>query len=159
MPNILTLLAWAAALFIAGVFLDSLRFKFTGHPTTRHIFETLREWSKIELFYPLGPWVIGLAELASAILLIVIPVALVIFAGGAYVGHAQFVGALISIGVMSGAIGFHLFTPLGVETPAQWSGDVVVRSSPALFYAACASWLCAALVIIVRWGAVFPAGA
>jgi hypothetical protein len=154
MRLLLTLLPWAAALFISGVFLDSLRFKFTAHPTTRHIFETLRDWSKIELFYPAGPWIVGLGELAASLLLIALPVGLIAFAGGAFVALSQFIGALIALGVMSGAIAFHLFTPLGIETPVQWSGSVIVRSSPALFWSACATWLCAALVLALRWPAV-----
>ena len=60
------------------VFLDSLRFKFTGHPTPEHIFTTLREWSGIGLFYPAGPWIIGLAELAASLLLLAAPVILFI---------------------------------------------------------------------------------
>ncbi len=159
MRSILTLLPWVAALFISGVFLDSLRFKFTGHQTPRHIFENLREWSKIDLFYPAGPWLIGAGELASSLLLIAIPAGLVAFRGGAHVGASQFAGALIAIGIMTGAIVFHLFTPLGVETPVEWSGDEIVRSSPALFYAACATWLCAAFVLVTRWKAVGGAGA
>ncbi len=154
MHTLLSLLPWAAALFISGVFLDSLRFKFTGHPTTRHIFETLRAWSKIDLFYPIGPWVIGLGELAASLLLIAVPAALVAFGGGEIVGAAQFAGALIAFGVMSGAIGFHLLTPLGIKTPVQWSGDVIVRSSASLFYAACATWACALYLLFVRWPAV-----
>lgn len=158
MQTIQSLPLWAAALFISGVFLDSLRFKFTGHRTTRHIFETLRDWSKIELFYPAGPWLIGLGELASSLLLIVAPAALIAFADGAHVALSQFAGAVLALGIMTGAIAFHLFTPLGVETPVQWSGNVIVRSSPALFYAACASWACAVFIIILRWNAVFGAG-
>lgn len=158
MQAIMSLLPWAAALFISGVFLDSLRFKFTGHRTTRHIFETLRDWSKIELFYPAGPWAIGLAELASSLLLIAAPAALVVFGDGGGVALSQFAGAALAIAVMSGAIGFHLFTPLGIETPVQWSGEVIVRSSPALFYTACATWLSAALILALRWDAVLGAG-
>ncbi|NWG93048.1 MAG: hypothetical protein HXY21_11175 [Parvularculaceae bacterium] len=153
MQMLLSLLPWAAALFISGVFLDSLRFKFAGHPTTRHIFETLRDWSKIELFYPVGPWAIGLGELLSSLLLIAVPLALAVLAGGAFVGAAQFLGGLIAIAIMSGAIAFHLFTPLGIKTPVQWSGNVIVRTSPALFYTACITWICALFLLVVRWPA------
>lgn len=154
MHLIATLLPWVAALFISGVFLDSLRFKFTGHPTTRHIFETLRDWSGIELFYPVGPWIIGLGELAASLFLIAIPAGLVVFTDGANVGLSQFIGAVIALLIMTGAVGFHLLTPLGVETPVQWSGSVIVRASPALFYSACATWACAALILALRWNSV-----
>ena len=158
MYDIWSLAPWAAALFISVVFLDSLRFKFTGHKTTRHIFETLREWSKIELFYPVGPWVIGAGELLSSLLLIAIPAGLSIFGGDAYISLSQFAGALLALGIMTGAIGFHLLTPLGLETPVKWSGDIIVASSKALFITACATWASAALIVFLRWNAVAGAG-
>ena len=158
MYDIWSLAPWVAALFISAVFLDSLRFKFTGHRTTRHIFETLREWSKIELFYPVGPWVIGAGELLSSLLLIAIPAGLSIFGGDAYIGLSQFAGALLALGIMTGAIGFHLFTPLGLETPVKWSGDIIVASSKALFITACATWASAAFIVFLRWNAVAGAG-
>lgn len=143
-------LPWAGGLFISAIFLDSLRFKFTGHPTPRHIFETLREWSGIGLFYPAGPWIIGLGELLSSILLIALPLALLAARQGRLADRSQFGGALIAIGIMSGAIFFHLFTPLGVETPVEWVNGVPTEYSPALFYSACASWLFALIILLVR---------
>jgi len=71
-----TLLIWGAALFIATIFLDSLRFKFSGHPTPEHIFTTLKEWSGIGLFYPAGPWIIGIAEAIAAFLVLFLPLML-----------------------------------------------------------------------------------
>jgi len=158
MNDVWSLAPWAAALFISAVFLDSLRFKFTGHRTTRHIFETLRDWSKIELFYPVGPWVIGAGELLSSLLLVAVPAGLLLFADGAYAGLSQFAGAVLALAIMTGAIGFHLFTPLGLETPVKWSGDIIVSSSKALFITACATWACAALILFLRWNAVADAG-
>ena len=144
--------AYAAGLFTAAIFLDSLRFKFAGHPTPAHIFTTLRDWSGIELFYPAGPWVIGLAELTAALLVLILPL------GARFVGLqrcaalSQSAGALIGLGVMTGAIGFHLFTPLGIETPVEWADGQIVASSPALFIAACITWLCCAGVLMLRGG-------
>lgn len=141
---------WGGALFISAIFLDSLRFKFTGHQTPRHIFETLKEWSGVGLFYPAGPVVIGLAELVSAALLIAAPLFFAATGKSALAARSQLVGAVIAIGVMSGAIVFHLFTPLGIATPTDWSGDTPTAYSPALFYAACASWAFAAIIIALR---------
>jgi hypothetical protein len=150
MSRIRILTAYAAGLFIAAIFVDSLRFKFAGHETPRHIFTTLRDWSGIELFYPAGPWIIGLAELASALLLIA--AALVMRLTGRKIVEAAFqvLGAFIALGVMSGAIGFHLFTPLGIETPVEWAGGEPTAFSPALFIAACISWSFALLIIALR---------
>lgn len=144
--------AYAAALFIAAIFLDSLRFKFAGHPTPAHIFTTLAEWSGIALFYPAGPWIIGLAELAAALLVLVLPLIARFIGLGRFAAPAQSAGALIGLGVMTGAIGFHLFTPLGIETPTAWENGQVAASSPALFVAACITWACCAVILVLRSG-------
>ncbi len=149
------LVIWGGGLFISAIFLDSLRFKFTGHPTPEHIFTTLRDWSGIGLFFPAGPWIIGLAELLASLLLVVIPAILLFTKKDAdLIGKSQFLGALIALGVMSGAIVFHLFTPLGIETPVAWTNGEPIEFSAALFYAACASWVFAALIVVLRKGAV-----
>ncbi len=150
MKFLLSLLPWAAALFISGVFLDSLRFKFTGHPTPRHIFETLKEWSGVELFYPAGPWIIGLGELAASILLVALPLVLIALKRRPLADLSQLGGALVAIAIMSGAIYFHLFTPLGIETPSAFANGEPTAFSPALFYAACASWVLAVMIAFMR---------
>ena len=147
-------LPWLGGLFISGVFLDSLRFKFTGHPTPQHIFATLREWSGIDLFYPAGPWIIGLGELASSILLIAAPLALLAAKKPKRIDLAQFAGALIAFGIMSGAIVFHLFTPLGITTPVEWDGETPTKFSAALFYSACVSWALAIAIMALKKGAI-----
>lgn len=148
------LVPWAGGLFIAAIFLDSLRFKFAGHPTPRHIFETLKEWSGIGLFYPAGPWIIGLGELAASILLVVAPLILLALNNKRLADLSQFGGAMIAIGIMSGAIFFHLFTPLGIETPVEWTNGAPTKFSPALFYSACASWAFALIILLVRRGSL-----
>ncbi|MFQ5563240.1 MAG: hypothetical protein ACE5FO_06700 [Parvularculaceae bacterium] len=141
------ILVWGGGVFISGVFLDSLRFKFTGHPTPQHIFTTLRDWSGIELFYPAGPWMTGLAELFASLLLIGLPVILVLTGPKTLIGKSQFAGAALAFAVMSGAIFFHLFTPLGIETPVEWSGGAPTAFSAALFYSACVSWAFAVVIM------------
>lgn len=152
------LAVWGMSLFIAAIFIDSLRFKFTGHPTPEHIFTTLREWSGIGLFYPAGPWVIGLGELLSASLLVLVPLILT-FTGGspARIGTSRFFGALIAFGIMSGAIGFHLFTPLGIQTPTEWQNGEILAQSPALFIAACITWVFAVILMAVNRPGAAPA--
>ena len=154
MQRLIQLLPWAGGLFISAIFVDSLQFKFTGHQTPEHIFTTLRDWSGIGLFYPAGPWVIGLGELLSALLLIGIPLVLLLTGAKNLIGKSQFLGALIAFGIMSGAITFHLFTPLGIATPTEWSGDTPTAFSSALFYAACVSWVFAVLIMLIRKGDV-----
>ncbi len=130
----------ALVVFVAAVFLDSLRFKFTNHPNTQEIFGRLNEWAASfgadGLFAHTGlfsQYVIGSAELvASALLLLGIVPALRAF---------QPIGAAIGLAVMTGAISFHLFTPLGV---------VVNDDGGALFGAAVAVWTACLAILVIR---------
>lgn len=150
MALISRILVWGGSLFISAIFLDSLRFKFAGHPTPQHIFTTLRDWSGIDLFYPAGPWIIGLGELLASLLLLGAPLLFILSKKTALIGPSQFLGALVAFGIMSGAIVFHLFTPLGIETPIEWANGVPLKSSTALFYSACATWVFAVLIMVFR---------
>ena len=128
-----------ATLYIAFVFLQSLFFKFTGSPETQHIFGTLDRWASETfnlpgLFLPPGPfnaYVIGSAELVASVLLLLSLV----------LRHTllRFAGALLSLGVISGAIVFHLFTPLGV---------VVLDDGGLLFAMAVGVWLASAFLLV-----------
>src|SRR5258706_3543950 len=102
-----TIVTRALSAYIAVVFVQSLFYKFTGSEESIFIFSTLRDWSGIGLFEPAGRWIIGSAELVASILL--------------FVPGLTIFGAAMAIGIMTGAISFHLFTPLGVEI----IGDVV----------------------------------
>ena len=109
---------WTLCAYMAFVFVQSLFFKFTAAPESIFIFTTLREWSGISLFEPVGRWVIGLAELLASILL--------------FIPRMRIFGAALAIGIMSGAIFFHLFTPLGVD---------IMGDHGELFTLACGVWL------------------
>jgi uncharacterized membrane protein YphA (DoxX/SURF4 family) len=89
-----TILTWLLRLIAAVILLQTLYFKFTGHPES------------VELFTKLGvePWGrigTGVIELAAGILLLVPATACL--------------GALLAIGLMSGAILSHL-TVIGIES-------------------------------------------
>ncbi len=139
----------AVAVFTSAVFLDSLRFKFTNHPNTQEIFGRLDAWATQHglpgLFAPTGlfsQYSIGVAELAAAILLL----------GGMFFPAYRFlqpVGAIIGLAVMTGAISFHLFTPLGIDPNNDGGG---------LFRAACMVWLGCLSLIALRWDAVTTLG-
>ena len=110
------LLRWAPVvltLWVAFVFIQSLFFKFTNSPETQYIFGALEGWAAglgfPGLFAPGGifsQYVIGTAELVASILILssLLP----------RFRWLRPVGALMGLGVISGAILFHLFTPLGV---------------------------------------------
>jgi len=130
----------AIAGFAAVVFLDSLRFKFTNAPETRTIFGKLDAWAGSlgaeGLFAQTGlfsQYAIGTAELLAASLLLVgIHPAL---------RRLQALGALIALAVMSGAVSFHLFTPLGIDPNNDGGG---------LFAAAVVIWATSIALIVIR---------
>lgn len=109
---------WALSAFIAIVFVQSLFFKFTGSAESVYIFSTLRAWSGIALFEPAGRWIIGICELVASILL--------------FVPRMRSLGAAMAIGIMTGAIYFHLFTPLGTN---------ILGDGGELFTLACGVWI------------------
>lgn len=132
--------------FICFVFIQSLFFKFNRSPETVYIFEEkLNPWATnltgIDgLFAPGGifsAYVVGSAELIASILLII---------GAVASRRIQSLGALLALGIISGAIFFHLFTPLGVEVQnADGSMD-----GGGLFIMACLVWLSSAIVLLLH---------
>ena len=129
------------AIFCSAIFTDSLRYKFTNHPNTQEIFGRLNEWAGSlgaeGLFAQTGlfsQYSIGVAELIASLCLLIgiLP----------RFHRLQGFGALLGLAVMTGAISFHLFTPLGVDPNNDGGG---------LFIAACLVWTsCLALVVIRR---------
>jgi len=128
------------SLFGSAVFLDSLRFKFTDHPNTQEIFGRLDGWAGSlgapGLFGHTGlfsQYVIGSAELVASSLLLI----------GLVPGlkRLHVLGAAIGFAVMSGAVSFHLFTPLGVDPNNDGGG---------LFAAACTLWVLTLTLLVIR---------
>lgn len=82
--------------------------------------------------------VVGTFELIASLLLL-----------GAALSHqrmVQVLGAALGLGVISGAIFFHLFTPLGVAVVnTDGSSD-----SGELFMLACGVWVCCAALLWIR---------
>lgn len=115
------------SLYIAFVFVQSLFYKFTGSDESIFIFSTLRDWSGIGLFEPAGRWIVGFAELVASVLL--------------FVPRTRIFGAGIAMGVISGAIVFHLFTPLGVE---------IMGDGGLLFIMACGVWIASAVILFLH---------
>jgi uncharacterized membrane protein YphA (DoxX/SURF4 family) len=135
LPPVLTL-------YIAFVFIQSLFFKFTNSPETQYIFGTLEGWGTSlgfpGLFAPDGifsQYVVGSGELVASILLL---------AGlTTQLRPLRPIGALMAMGVISGAILFHLFTPLGISV-LNTDGT---RDGGELFALACGVWLAAAALL------------
>lgn len=134
------------ALFASFVFLQSLFYKFTRSAETIYIFEEkLDPWAASlgfpGLFAPGGLFsatVVGSAELVAS--------ALILFGTFAGRPRIQGLGAVLGLGVISGAIMFHLFTPLGVSVRnADGSFD-----GGQLFAMACLVWLSCLGIMVVR---------
>jgi len=83
----------ALRIIVAIILIQTLRFKFTAHPDSVYIFE------KVGL-EPFGRIGIGILELIAGILLLI--------------PKTVWAGAILTLGVISGAIFMHL-TELGIE--------------------------------------------
>lgn len=108
--------SWCARLIVAVILLQTLFFKFTGAPESVAIFTAVGQ-------EPWGRYGSGVVELVASVLL--------------FVPGLVAVGAGLALGVMSGAIFFHL-TVLGIAV--QDDGGL-------LFALACVVWVGAALVL------------
>ncbi len=149
MNKVVKFAPFVLSLYIGFVFVQSLFFKFADSPETQHIFGILDAWAAERfgvtgLFLPPGPfnaYVIGTAELVATALLLagLVPRLRLLNA----------LGALLSICVISGAIFFHLFTPLGVEV--QGDGGL-------LFGMAVGVWAAAAILLVLHRDAIFRRG-
>ena len=122
------------SIFIMFVFIQSLFFKFSGSYETQYIFGALGDWSGLAWFGTYGGYIIGTAELIASILLIT---------------RLHAIGALMAVGIMTGAIFFHLATPLGVVQPAfNAAGEVIGSDSGTLFIMACLVWISGVMLVI-----------
>ena len=86
-------LSWILQFLVVGTFVQTLYFKFTAAPESVWIFSTLgmEPWGRIG---------VGVAELVASILLLI--------------PRTVWVGAMLAVAIMGGAIASHL-TRLGVE--------------------------------------------
>ena len=126
MDRILRFLTWPAALYIAGTLLWYEQYKLTGNEGSVYLFTILSDWLFIHGYEKPFRLFVAIMEIAASIF-VVLP------------GTRVF-GAAFALGVMSGAIFFHLVSPLGID-PYHDGGK--------LFTEACAVWLCSAFILIV----------
>lgn len=132
-------LPWVLAIVPAIVFLQTLPFKFTGHPMTQHIFSTIGDWfstlglAPIDAFFTnVGAYVIGGFEAIAAIALLV--------------PATRHWGALLGTALLAGAIFFHVATPLGIAV--QFPGEETPDSS--LFMLAVAAFTCCVALVLMN---------
>lgn len=138
---------WIPTLFASFIFVQSLRHKFFQSGETKYIFEEkLNTWAGTlgfnGLFAPGGLFSavhIGIFELIASFMMLI----------GAFSVNLywlQGIGALLGLGIISGAIFFHLFTPLGVVV-RQSDG---AKDGGGLFITALFVWLSCAILVALR---------
>ena len=127
-----TIISWVLRIAAAFILLQTLYFKFTAHPESVALFTKLgaEPWGRIGT---------GIIELIAGILLLLPATA--------------FIGAVLGVGLMSGAIISHL-TVLGIES----AGD-----GGTLFILAVIVWICSFIIAIMHkqdryklWNHFFP---
>ena len=133
-------LPWLLVAYVVFVFVQSLFFKFTGSEETTIIFNTIGDWmSGIGLdfiapaFKSVGGYAVGATELIASVLLLN--------------PKTRKLGAALGIAVISGAIFFHLFTPLGVNRIVDAAGNT---DGGVLFYMACGVWVSCAILLFLE---------
>lgn len=143
MDKLRAMVSWPIVGWMCYVFLASLPYKFAKHPDTQHIFGTIGDWLGTFLgdgigaaFREYGPYAVGGFELLTSIVLLApILLWLVSKARGTHFGDTRrrlhVLGGLMAAVVMSGAVFFHLFSPLGIEVLHEGESD-----GGSLFFAA-----------------------
>jgi len=125
--SVALVLPWALALGIAYVFVWYLQYKFTGADGSVWLFTVLTDWLGLhghEKAMRLG---VGTAELVASILVLY--------------RRTQVIGGAMAACIMTGAIFFHLVSPLGID-PYEDGGR--------LFTEACLVWIAGIAIVWLR---------
>ncbi|CAC9459539.1 FIG01200195: hypothetical protein [uncultured Gammaproteobacteria bacterium] len=150
MNNIIKITAsWMIALWSSYVFLGSLPYKFNGAAEPLHIFGTLGAWMSGflggtvgELFTQYGAYIVGGFELLTSLVLLA-PIVL-----WSKRQKLHCIGGLMSAAVMSGAIFFHLFTPLGWVV--KWSENGQIHTDAGLANAALSILVLGVVMVVLN---------
>lgn len=125
--SILRLLPWGLALWIAYIFIWYLQYKFLGHEGSVWLFTVLTDWLGFPGYEKAMRIGVGSAELAAGLLCLYRP--------------TQSIGGAAAAGIMTGAIFFHLVSPLGID-PYEDGG--------VLFAEAISVWLAGLVLLFIR---------
>ena len=122
--------SWVLQIVIAVILGQTLFFKFTGAPETKALFEVLGA-------EPIGRYATACAELLAVVLLLI--------------PRTSVIGAVVSLGVISGAILSHL-TKLGVSIDPQKLGNPNLEplAGPSLFVMAVIVLVGSICVLFIR---------
>lgn len=119
-------LSWLAAGWIAWELLYYEQFKLNGaEGSIEGVFRPLANWFGLPNHEPAVRWGVALLEIVAATLVINQP--------------SRWVGALMTLGLMSGAIFFHAIGPIGIDP---------YDDGATLFKEACFTWLVAIFLLV-----------
>jgi uncharacterized membrane protein YphA (DoxX/SURF4 family) len=124
MERALKLLCWPAAFYIGYVLLWYEQYKLTGNEGSVYLFTVLTDWLFLHGHEKAMRLAVATAEIAAS-LLVLVPA-------------TRMFGAALALGIMSGAIFFHLASPLGID-PYDDGAELFIR--------ACCTWLAAAFIL------------
>lgn len=124
MDRMLKLATWPAALYVAYVLLWYEQYKLTGNEGSVQLFTILTDWLFLHGHEKAMRLTVAAAEIAAS-LLVLVPA-------------TRMLGAALALCIMSGAIFFHLVSPLGVD-PYDDGAELFIR--------ACITWLAAAFIL------------
>jgi len=127
MDRLLNWIAGALSAWIAFIFVWYLQFKFTGNDGSVWLFTIITDWLHLHGYEKVMRIGTGSAELIASILL--------------FDRLLQPVGAFLALCIMTGAIFFHLFSPLGVDP---------YKDGGVLFHQACSVWLASVVILAIR---------
>lgn len=116
-----------ARVLTAVILLQTLYFKFSGAPESVYIFSTIG-------MEPWGRYLIGCMELIAGVMLLL--------------PRTYVLGAALSVGIISGAIFFHL-TSLGIVIEDPSNG--IESDGGMVFYMAIAVFVLSSLIVILDW--------
>ncbi|MCK1741305.1 DoxX family protein [Bradyrhizobium sp. 139] len=119
---------WIGAAYVAFIFLWYEQYKLFGDEGSVQLFVTLTDWLGFPVHEAVMRIGVGLCEILASVLILT--------------PALQGLGAVGALLLMTGAIFFHLVTPLGVDP----YGDGGV-----LFKQACSVWTCAVIIVWWQW--------
>jgi uncharacterized membrane protein YphA (DoxX/SURF4 family) len=128
MDRTLKTLTWLAALYIAYVLLWYEQYKLTGNEGSVWLFTVLTDWLFLHGHEKAMRLTVAVAEITASVL-VLLP-------------WTRIYGAALALGIMSGAIFFHVFSPLGIDP---------YHDGARLFTRACLTWLCAGFILLAYW--------
>ncbi len=131
MDRTLKTLTWLAALYIAYVLLWYEQYKLTGNEGSVWLFTVLTDWLSLHGHEKAMRLTVATGEITAS-LLVLLP-------------WTRIYGAALALAIMSGAIFFHVVSPLGID-PYHDGGRLFTR--------ACLTWMCAGFILLAYRGEV-----